>query len=50
MVYPGEHLLDVFLLDDKGKYQFVKKYTQDDKVKVNVFEDLYVDMSEVFKD
>ncbi len=50
MVSPGENLLDVFLLDDNGKYQWVKKYTENDKVKVNIFDDLYINMTEVFKE
>ena len=50
MVYPGEHLLDVFVLNENCKYQWVKKYTQHDKVKVNIFEDLYIDMEMVFAD
>ncbi len=50
MVYPGEHLLDVFVLNENGKYKWVKKYTQHDKVKVNIFEDLYIDMEMVFAD
>ena len=50
MVYPGEHLLDVFVLNKEGKYELVKKYTQEDKVKVNIFEGLFIDMEEVFKD
>ena len=50
MVYPGENLLDVFMLDESGKYQLVKKYTEHDKVKVNIFDDLYIDMKPVFED
>lgn len=48
MVYPGEHLVDVFLLNQHGKYELVKKFTREDKVKVNVFEDLFIDLNEVF--
>lgn len=50
MVYPGEHLLDVFVLNEKGKYEWIKKNTQHDKVKVNIFDDLYMDMEMVFAD
>ena len=50
MVSPGENLLDVFLLDENGKYRWVKKYTENDKVKVNIFDDLYIDMAEVFRE
>ena len=50
MVSPGENLLDVFLLDENGKYRWMKKYTENDKVKVNIFDDLYIDMAEVFRE
>ncbi len=48
MVYPGENILDVYLLDDSGKYQLDQKYVQTDKVKVGIFDDLYISLEDVF--
>jgi Uma2 family endonuclease len=50
MVYPGENLVDVFLLDTNGKYQFDKKYTRSDSIKVGIFDDLQILLEDVFED
>jgi len=50
MVYPDTHLVDVFILDKDGKYQFEGKYTHSDKIKVGIFEDLEIILEDVFED
>ncbi|MEN8120228.1 MAG: Uma2 family endonuclease [Bacteroidota bacterium] len=50
MVYPDTHLVDVFILDKDGKYQFKGKYTQSDKVRVDLFKDLEIVLEDVFED
>ncbi len=48
MVYPDVNLVDVFLLNENGKYQLVKKYAAKQKVPVNVLESCEVDLEKVF--
>lgn len=48
MVYPELNLVDVFLLDNKGKYQLIKKYSAKQKVAVNILEDCEIDLDKVF--
>ncbi len=48
IVHPVEQTVNVFVLDENGKYQFGGLYAQDAKVKVNIFDDFYIDLAEVF--
>jgi len=50
IVFPYDKMVQVFLLDENGKYQHQANYTEEDKVKVNIFEDLYIDLKDVFED
>jgi len=50
IVQPESRTVNVFVLDEKGKYQFGGLYAEDAKVKVNIFDDLYIDLAEVFED
>jgi Uma2 family endonuclease len=50
IVSPEDKIVDVFLLDDSGKYQLIGKYTEDDLIKVNIFEGLNISLAEVFED
>jgi len=49
IVNPTDENVNVFLLDEKGKFQLVGMYAEDDKIPVNIFNgDLKVDLKEVF--
>jgi Uma2 family endonuclease len=49
IVNPNDENVNVFILDEKGKYQFVGMYAGDDKIPVNIFNgDLAIDLMEVF--
>jgi len=50
IVFPYEKTVSVFVLSEKGKYENVGMYADDSKVKVNIFEDLYIDLAEVFEE
>ena len=50
LVYPGEGLLDVYKLNEKEKYYLDKKYTRTDPVPVGIFNDLTIDLTEVFEE
>ncbi len=50
IVFPYESTINVFLLNDKGKYEIVRMYTEDSKVPVNIFNcELEIDLTEVFE-
>ncbi|MCF8309519.1 MAG: Uma2 family endonuclease [Bacteroidales bacterium] len=49
IVNPNDENINVFVLDNNGKYQFRGLYAGDDKIPVNIFNgDLKVDLTEVF--
>ena len=49
IVSPNDETVTVFLLDEKGKFQFKGIFAGDDKIPVNIFNgDLMVDLMEVF--
>jgi Uma2 family endonuclease len=50
IVFPESKSVHVFVLDGNGKYQLVGMFAEDSKVRVNIFEDLVIDLKEVFKD
>jgi Uma2 family endonuclease len=50
IVFPEDRSLSVFLLDKNHKYQLVGMYANDSKVKVNILEDLIIDLAEIFED
>lgn len=50
VVFPLDQVLDVYLLDEEGKYQKHSTYEKDDVVKPSIFEDLEIDLSLVFRE
>lgn len=50
IVFPESKSVHVFLLDGNGKYQLVGMFAEDSLVNVNIFENLVIDLKEVFKD
>ena len=49
IVNPSDENVNVFVLDENGKFQFVGIYAEDEKIPVNIFGgDLKVDLTEVF--
>jgi Uma2 family endonuclease len=49
IVNPSDENVNVFVLDENGKFQFVGIYAEDDKIPVNIFNgELKVDLTEVF--
>lgn len=49
IIFPETKSVNVFVLDKKGKYQLEGMYASDSTVKVNIFEDLEIDLIELFK-
>lgn len=49
VIYPGEQLLDVFLLEN-GLYKLDKKYVNDSKVRLKTLPELEIDLKEIFED
>lgn len=49
IVNPNDENVNVFVLDEKGKFQFKGLYPGDDQIPVNIFNgDMKVDLTEVF--
>jgi Uma2 family endonuclease len=49
MVHPGENIVDVFELDNAGKYHLRGKFTKGDKVGVGVLPGLEIILDDVFE-
>ncbi len=49
IVYPGEDTISIFVLENE-KYQLKGMYTKEDKVKPSIFNDLEIDLENVFRD
>jgi len=48
-VFPHDKMVNVFLLDEAEKYQFIGAYAEDSKVPVQIFNgELQIDLAEVF--
>ncbi len=50
IVHPEEAILEVFKLDEQNKYYLEKIYTRDDTVSVGIFDDLDIDLNDVFEE
>jgi len=48
IVEPENKILNVFILQENKRYGRPEIYTQDDKVKVSIFEDLMIDLKDIF--
>lgn len=49
IINPNDENVNVFVLDETGKFQLVGMYAGDDKIPVNIFNgDLAIDLTEVF--
>ncbi|WP_044018583.1 Uma2 family endonuclease [Thermoanaerobacter italicus] len=48
IVEPEIKLVTVFLLQENGRYGRPNIYTEEDKIKVSIFEDLIIDLKDVF--
>ena len=49
IIFPEIKSVNVFVLDKTGKYHLEGMYASDSKAKVNIFDDLEVDLKELFK-
>ena len=50
IVHPEEAILDVFRLNEDGKYRLEQIYTRDDVAAVGIFEDFALDLREIFEE
>jgi Uma2 family endonuclease len=48
IVAPEDEMVDVFLLNEENKYIHSGKYANQDRLKVNIFNDLEIDLTKVF--
>lgn len=49
IVYPGEKAVLIHYLNEDGRYGTIESFTSEDAVKVAVFDDLTINLSEIFK-
>lgn len=49
VVEPDQKLVSVFLLQPNGRYGRTEMYTEDNKIKVSIFQDLEIDLKPVFE-
>ena len=50
IVFPELRTINVFLLDASGRYQLAGMFANDSKVRVNILEDLEIDLAEIFEE
>jgi len=50
IVHPIDKVVMIYRLGDDGKYGRAEIYAKNDRVKVGIFEDLFIDLQEVFKE
>lgn len=50
MVYPGEKLIEVFKLDETGKYQLEDKYNRNESIQVGLLGDLKIELVDIFEE
>lgn len=50
IVEPESRLVNVFLLQPDGRYGRTEVYSDEDKIKVSIFEDLEIDLKEIFEE
>ncbi|GIM44996.1 hypothetical protein DNHGIG_05450 [Collibacillus ludicampi] len=49
IVDPMNELVDVFVLNESGKYELIGSYGKDDTVKVGIFDDLTIELNIIFR-
>ncbi len=50
IVDPANETLDVFILNDNGKYELAGSFGKEDEVKVGIFEELTINLDIIFRD
>ena len=50
IVYPSEHALFQFILNDKGRYELKSSFAEDEIFNAHVFPDLTIHLEDVFAD
>ncbi|MCC5946339.1 MAG: Uma2 family endonuclease, partial [Bernardetiaceae bacterium] len=49
IVYPSEHVLQQFVLNEENKYELKNSFAENDIAHAHIFPDLKVDLGEVFE-
>jgi Uma2 family endonuclease len=50
IVFPSEHVLQQFVLDENEKYQLKNSFTEDEVFNAHIFPDLQIDLKEIFEE
>jgi len=48
IVFPESKVINVFTLNEAQKYQLLGMFAEKGKIKVNIFDDFYIDLEEIF--
>lgn len=48
LVYPGEHAIHQFVLDDNGQYQFKQMVTDEEMITPHLFPELAINVTDIF--
>ncbi|MCC5945369.1 MAG: Uma2 family endonuclease [Bernardetiaceae bacterium] len=50
IVFPSEHVLQQFILNEQGKYELKNSFTEDEVFNAHIFPDLQIDLAEIFEE
>ena len=50
IVFPSEHVLQQFVLNEQGKYALKNSFTEDEVFNAHIFPDLQIDLAEIFEE
>ncbi len=50
IVYPGEHLIDIYKLGSDKRYRFIGKYSKEDTISPERFDNLSISLKDIFEE
>jgi Uma2 family endonuclease len=50
IVFPSEHVLQQFVLNELGNYQLKNSFTEDEVFYAHIFPELKIDLAEIFEE
>ncbi len=50
IIFPSEHVLQQFVLNEQGKYELKNSFTEDEVFNAHIFPELQIDLAEIFEE
>jgi Uma2 family endonuclease len=50
IVFPSEHVLQQYVLNEQGKYELKNSFTEDEVFNANIFPELQIDLADIFEE